>query len=97
MNSGHLTRILHTIGVGDEQPGCKAKPTLPVLASCHAGWKLDKAWLVSPGADDLLDAGELIEAAAPTSQKDFWGGQVLTLETGKPGVESHPAQAVSAD
>ena len=52
---------------------------------------------MSPGADGLLDAGVLIEAAAPTSQKDFWGGQVLTLETGKPGVESHPAQAVSAD
>ena len=51
---------------------------------------------MSPGADGLLDAGEVIEAAASTSQKDFWGGQILALGTGKPGVESHPAQAVSA-
>ena len=48
-------------------------------------------------ADGLLDAGELTEASAPTSQKDFCGRQVLTLETGKTGVESHPAQALSAD
>lgn len=56
-------------------PACKAEITLPVLASCFAGRKLDKTWLLSPRADGLLQAEEQIDSSILLLKEGCFGGK----------------------